>query len=1130
MRKESPSLGAAQFARLVSATAFLVGLAVLTGWMLKVPLLTRIRPDWPQMVPLTALTFVLASISLWFMAPGRDAAPMQSSRPGRLRHQRISAACGALVALIGVARLAAHLFGWSRLQMDSLGLPGPSSLSGSTTGASMAPATAVAFALSGGALLAARRTQLTRTHQAFAILVLLIGWLGCARYVVGGPPLASWGAMALHTAAMFLLLGAGALSVRPDAGLMSLLLSRGAGASSARHMLPAALLVPVGAGALALYSERAGWLGVEADISLFSLSSVVLFAGLVWASAAHLERTDRERQHAQSALEGSEERTRLIVENALDAVITIDSTGIISGWNAQAESLFGWSRAEVLDRPLAETIIPERYREAHQRGLRRYLETGEARVLNRRIELAAVRRDRGEFQVEIAIIPLRGGDNTAFSAFVRDITERTRAELALRQSQQLLQAIVDNSQAVVYVKDLEGRYLLVNRRFEEIFLLTREAVLGRTDHHFFAKDAADAFRDMDVRVADAKQALTEEETVPQTDGQHVYISVKAPLRDAAGKTYGIFGISTDITEQKKAERRLRTQLERLNLLDRTTRAIGERQDLRSVFRVVISSLEEHLPIDFGCICLHEGAQQALTVECVGVKSQALTSELGLYERARIDVDENGLGRCVRGELVYEPDIDSSRFPFPARLARGGLHAVVFAPLVVEGKVFAVMIAARRAAESFTSGDCEFVRQLSGHVALAAHQAQLYMALQRAYEDLRQTQQTVMQQERLRALGQMASGIAHDINNALSPAMLYLQMLLERDPALSRQGREYLAVTQRAIEDVANTVARMREFSRPREQELTLAPVDLNLVLQQVIDLTHARWSDMPQERGVLIRMQEEFASPLPAIMGAENEIRDALTNLVLNAVDAMPDGGTLTLRSRSSNGGAGPRTASLSAPQVSVEVSDTGIGMSEPVRSRCLEPFFTTKGERGTGLGLAMVYGMIQRHSAELQIDSEPGAGTTMRLIFPSAATSVISQSGAHVRPPRPLRILVVDDDPLLLRSLQDTLQQDGHGITVAEGGQAGIDEFRAAQLRGSPFIAVITDLGMPNIDGRTVAAAVKTMAANTPVILLTGWGYRLKAENDLPQHVDRVLSKPPKLSDLRAALAELTSEGASGS
>ena len=191
------------------------------------------------------------------------------------------------------------------------------------------------------------------------------------------------------------------------------------------------------------------------------------------------------------------------------------------------------------------------------------------------------------------------------------------------------------------------------------------------------------------------------------------------------------------------------------------------------------------------------------------------------ENAQIPVDENGFSRCLRGELLYEPDIETAQLPFPARLARGGLRALVAAPLMIESEVFGVMVVAKRRSDSFTSDDCEFLRQLCSHVALAAHQAGLYGALQNAYQDLRQTQQTVMQQERLRALGQIASGIAHDINNALSPAALYTQSMLKHDAGLSDRSREQLAIIQRAIDDVSLTVQRMRAFYMPSGHELTL---------------------------------------------------------------------------------------------------------------------------------------------------------------------------------------------------------------------------------------------------------------------------------------------------------------------
>jgi PAS domain S-box-containing protein len=564
----------------------------------------------------------------------------------------------------------------------------------------------------------------------------------------------------------------------------------------------------------------------------------------------------------------------------------------------------------------------------------------------------------------------------------------------------------------------------------------------------------------------------------------------------------------DITERKNAESKLRAQFERLNLLHQITRATAERQDLASIFQVVIRTLEDQFAIDFGCVCLRT-AEDELVVSRVGLRSQTLATELALTENATFTIGASGMTACVHGKLIYEPNLSTVDAPFTRRLARSGLRSLVSAPLQLEGKVLGVLIVARRASDGFVSGECEFLRQLSEHVALAAQQAQLHEALQAAYDDLKQTQAAVMQQERLRALGQMASGIAHDINNAISPVSLYTDALLERETSLSPQGRGQLETIQRAIQDVASTVGRMREFYRQRETQLALAPVHLNVLVEQVVELTRARWSDIPQQRGITIDLKTELAADLPDVMGTEGEIREALTNLIFNAVDALPEGGTLTLRTRA-----------IASGHVHVEVSDTGVGMDDQARRRCLEPFFTTKGERGTGLGLAMVYGMVQRHNADLHIDSAPGEGTTVRIEF--AGVTRVAPAPAPPAPtvPNGLRILLVDDDPLLLRSVRDTLEADGHSIATASGGQEGAAMFRAAFNEQRPFSAVITDLGMPYFDGRQVAGAVKNIAPSTPVILLTGWGQRLQAEGEVPEHVDLVLAKPPKLRELRDALA----------
>lgn len=730
------------------------------------------------------------------------------------------------------------------------------------------------------------------------------------------------------------------------------------------------------------------------------------------------------------------------------------------------------------------------------------------------LALLAIRRDSaGRQRAEKALRTLNAELESRVTERTAEL-ERTSASLA--DSERRFRAFVNATSDIVYQMSADWREMryLQGRNF-----IADQADPSRTwlEKYILPEDRPQVLGA--IREAIRTQGIFQlEHRVVRVDGTTGWtLSRAVPLKDDKGIITEWFGAASDVTERKVSRLKQEAQLARLSLLGGITRAMGERQDVNSIFQVVIRSIETHLELDFCSICLYETGDSRLTVARVGVRSAPLAQALAMPEQAHIDIDQNGLSRCVRGELVYEPDVRVLRAPFPQRLAQGGLGSLVAAPLRFESRVFGVLLAARRTPESFSSGECEFLRQLGEHVALAAHQTHLYQALQRAYEDLRQTQQAVLQQERLHALGTMASGIAHDINNAISPIMLYTDMLLE-DPGLNEGARKSLEVIQRAIDQVGHTVARMREFYRTREPQQQLLPVDLNRLVRQVLDLTHARWSDMALRRGLQIDLETELAPDLPAISGVETELRDAVINLVFNAVDAMPKGGQLSLVTRLLE----QQDARGEAPGrlIQLIVSDTGIGMDEHTRSRCLDPFFTTKGERGTGLGLAMVYGAMQRHGGDIDVTSTVGRGTRVTLSFPVTQIKAgVATTEQPIQVVSPKRILVVDDDPIVLQSLREALAVDGHYVTAADGGQMGIETFRAAQSAGLPFEVVITDLGMPQVDGRQVAAAVRTAGPDTLVLLLTGWGRRLVDEGDVPPDVDRVLTKPPKLRDLREAL-----------
>lgn len=395
-------------------------------------------------------------------------------------------------------------------------------------------------------------------------------------------------------------------------------------------------------------------------------------------------------------------------------------------------------------------------------------------------------------------------------------------------------------------------------------------------------------------------------------------------------------------------------------------------------------------------------------------------------------------------------------------------------------------------------------------------------LESAYDELRRTQAAVLQQERLKALGHMASGVAHDVTNAVSPVVGFSDMLLEQEGGLNQKAKEFLNYIRTAGQDVIHIIARLREFYRKHEDTESLQPLNLNALVEQVVGMTRPRWRDIPQANGITIEVRTELAPEAPELVGSESEIREAFTNLVLNAVDAMPDGGKITLRTSVAHREDGGRAPS----HVIVDITDTGIGMSEETRKRCLEPFFSTKGKRGTGLGLAMVYGVMQRHEGSVDIQSAPGQGTTFRLVFPvrDHLPASVEEARETVAPVAPLRILCIDDEPLLRELVKEMLGRDGHDVEVSDSGQSGLDQFRFAREHGRPFDVVITDLGMPYVDGRQVAKAVKQESPGTPVIMLTGWGALIKEDDNVPAQVDVIVSKPPDSRELRKVLGRLQS------
>jgi signal transduction histidine kinase len=389
-----------------------------------------------------------------------------------------------------------------------------------------------------------------------------------------------------------------------------------------------------------------------------------------------------------------------------------------------------------------------------------------------------------------------------------------------------------------------------------------------------------------------------------------------------------------------------------------------------------------------------------------------------------------------------------------------------------------------------------------HLEMQNRVADRTAQLEATLAQLGSTQQQIVKQERLRALGMMAGGIAHDFNNALTMMLGYAELLLPwlQQHASSRE-LAYLNHIIDAAQDAAHVVSRLREFYRPAENNEIRVPVNLSELAQAAVSLTAPKWKGKSRADGVQIEVFTELAV-VPPVAGNAAEIREVLTNLIFNAVDAMPDGGSITLRTVCDDDG------------VIVSVTDTGFGMTEAELGRCLEPFFTTKGERGTGLGLAVVYGIIQRHEGTIDITSKKGVGTTFAIRLPSTSMLQVAVPKVMQRVEQKLRILVVDDQEIICELIAEYLKGDGHQVfTAVEGAEAlGVFQREGVDL-------VITDQSMPGMNGVQLAKAMKDLAPDTRVILLTGFGDEMMGRGERPAEIDLVLGKPVSAADLRAGV-----------
>ncbi|HJQ31845.1 MAG TPA: ATP-binding protein [Pyrinomonadaceae bacterium] len=408
--------------------------------------------------------------------------------------------------------------------------------------------------------------------------------------------------------------------------------------------------------------------------------------------------------------------------------------------------------------------------------------------------------------------------------------------------------------------------------------------------------------------------------------------------------------------------------------------------------------------------------------------------------------------------------------------------------------------AEAAAEARAESAAEQAEQARRHVEELSH----YIAEQDRIRE------QYAQIEKLSALGELASGVAHDFNNTLAGILGRAQLLLTtKDPERVEAGLQLIIKTAK---DGAKTIKRIQDFARQRRDH-DFQPVSVDQLLLDVREITRPRWKSRAESESVHINLDLRLGSDEARVMGDESELREVLVNLVFNAVDAMPAGGTITLSAHASEG------------RVEISVADTGTGMSEEVRTRVFDPFFTTKGKAGMGLGLAVSFGIVRRHEGVFEVESEVGRGTTFRIRLPSALSQTKQDAPAEppsitLVPQRPeaTRVLVVDDEENVRQLLSDVLESEGYQVTLATGGREALELFG----EGGSFDAVFTDIGMPGMSGWELAHAVRELDEGVPVAVITGWGEAVGSGERTAARVDWVVTKPFDTAQVLAIAREV--------
>jgi PAS domain S-box-containing protein len=752
-------------------------------------------------------------------------------------------------------------------------------------------------------------------------------------------------------------------------------------------------------------------------------------------------------KHMGKALRESEQNYRDLFEKSVDGKVILDVENMkVVLANKAALDMFGFDSADdIADVNILDFIPPE----DRERDLAIITEDILKGDLRSPIDFKAISKD-GEvkFLSSISSIVEWGGKVAVLASF-NDVTEHKQAEEALRESERRYRLLADNVTDVISIMDMNLRHVYVSPSITRLRGYSVEEAMAETLEDFLTPDSLKVAMEVIAKEIaiekmgqkDLSRTLTLELEMNCKDGSTVWTeNTVSPLRDPDGQFIGIVGVTRDITERRRSEQARHESEEKLR------RFMDSATDFLTVWDSELNLVDlNEAAWKYPLVSLPRGSKKQDVIGKNMLELDPTVKKRGKYDHY-LEVIRTGKPFFTQ-DLVSHPKF-------------GDLYLAVRAFKVGDGLgLITIDITERKRAE-----------------------------------------ESLQQSEKLRALGELAGGVAHDFNNVLAIILGRAQLALEdvKDEKLKKS----IQIIEQTVLDAAKMVRRLQGFagvSRDRVSEV----VNPNQLVEVALEMVESRRVELKETRGLTIELSTELNEVAPVTSNAA-ELREALVNIIFNAMDAMPDGGQITIKS--------DQVDSF----VVLSISDTGTGIPEEIQEKLFDPFFTTKASKGSGLGLSVTHGIITKHGGSIDCDSTIGKGTTFNIRLP-VADGVKKESGPECKPPiiKPAAILLVDDDPEVSEIIGLTLKQLGHHVTVVTCGKEALTAFEKDDYR-----LVITDLGMPEISGLDVAKAVKELKPKTPVMLITGWGVQIDPKEML--EIDGVIEKPFSKDALLTQMGDL--------